>query len=305
MRARENEILFRNIIPLSHWRSDNELLASSIKGEFLGEEFKVEIVKSTGYEEAKDGILKYWTFNEVNTCELFDYIEVIGKCDYFVIIDNYAHETDETRVMFNSLASINVETALLKSLILLCNGLGPEIGKQWGLRSPFIGNSIGSHLVTMNPFMCKEGKVEPDRVPKFESIFNSLLSYSWKGSQFDKVFQLAHDALSGSLRTTNYAHSFSFLTMAFEAPFTKAEKDWAGGSRRLARLVGNTKGEVTKIHSYLDEGNESIRGLRNLIIHGNIDFELESIKEHRIILAQYISGAMILLIEIFDGSRVR
>jgi len=302
MRARESEILFRNIIPLRRWSSDNELFASSIKGEFLGEEFKVEIVKSTGYEEAKNGILKYWTFNEVSTCELFDDIQIIGKCNYFVIIDNYVRETDKTRVMSNSLASVNIAATMLKALLLFCNGLGPEIDKQWGLSSPFIGNSIGSHIVTMNPFMCEKGEVESNRTPKFESVFNSLLSYNWKGSQFDKVLELAHEALSGSLRTTNYAHSFSLLTMAFESLFTKSEDDWAGGSKRLARLVGNTKGEVTKIRCYLNDGNQSIRGIRNLIVHGNIGFKLESIKEGRITLAKYISGAMILLIEKFDGS---
>lgn len=302
MRARENELLFRTIIPLLHWTHEAESPVISINGHSHGAEYTLEIVKSTGYEEAKGGILKYWTFGEVSSCELFEHIRVIGMCHYFLVIDNYAEETQESSVMSNTLASIKIETAAIKTLILFMDGLGPIIEKHWSLRSPFIGNSIGWPLVTMNPFMCKRAGIELDRIPKFKSIFNSLLSYSWEDSQFDIVFDLAYEAVSGSLRTTSYAHSFSLLTMAFETLFTKTENDWSGGSRRLARLVGSTKQEVTNIHTYLNHGEESIRNLRNLVIHGNIDLELDSIKEHRIRMAEYMTRAMISLIEIFDGS---
>ena len=75
------------------------------------------------------------------------------------------------------------------------------------------------------------------------------------------------------------AHAFALLAMTFETLFSKTEEDFSGGSRRLARLAGNTRGEVTLLLRFLDEPTDenSVRKLRNHIIHGN-----ERISDHRL-----------------------
>lgn len=296
-RACDTRILFRSITPLPKCSVVPCSALVSIEGTRTDEDYKVEIVHSSGWEQARQGLLKYWSAEQLSSDQcLLSHASVIGVCKWFLVIDNYLPDTPDNQTKLNSLLSVELQGAAENALLLHHDALGPYIERTWHLRSPFRGVGTGRKNVSMNPFRCKRSLPVPSFAAGFERIFTSLLECPWEGSQLARVLDMALDMLSGSLRTLNEQHSFVLLTMAFETLFSKCESDWAGGSQRLARLGGTTKGEVGSAHRFLNNGEKCVRKLRNGVVHGDLSTDLLAVKEARLRFASLVAQATIFLI---------
>lgn len=295
----EGKILYRSITPMpSCWlASDADL--PSISGIQDGGSYRVYLAYSNGWKQAESGLLKFWSYDQLcRTPELIEQFAVGNLCNQFLVVDHIVDVTNETRISSNSMASVKLHAAAVNALILHHGAQGPYMEDTWQLQFPLLGIGRARSLVSMNRFLCPS--TTPTSLDKFSTTFQALLTQPWEDSQFERILDLALDTLSGSLRTLKPAHSFALLAMTFEILFTKSENDFSGGSKRLARLTGNTKGEVTSLQRFLDSGEENcVRKLRNRVIHGNESIDYSELKPIRHKFSGLLAQAMIFLIQYF------
>lgn len=296
----EGKILFRSITPLGI--VGNSTSFPFISGDRHGGAYRVYLASSTGWEQAQSSLLKYWSADQfLSSPEFIKNFTTVDVCKLFLVVDYTVGDSSETRIMHIPRGADEVLSAAINALILHYGAQGPYIESTWKLQFPLRNIVRSSPLVSMNLFHCRSDPLIFTSSGEFSTTFKALLDKSWGDSQFGRVLNLALNTLSGSLRTLEQAHSFALLAMTFETLFSKTEDDFSGGSRRLARLAGNTKGEVTLLHRFLDEAADqnSVRKLRNHIIHGNeriSDHRLESV---RLKFAGLLAQATIFLVQYF------
>lgn len=126
-------------------------------------------------------------------------------------------------------------------------------------------------------------------------LFLRICNDYWKDSEWGRALSMAGSLLINSLQVNNYKMSFVNLCIAFEILFTKRENDWAGGTKRMAELIAKSKGETNSIKSAMNTNEDSVRVVRNNIVHGDISFDEDNIKKLRNKLAPWLSKAIISL----------
>lgn len=301
----DGKILFRSITPLPDCRlPGNNTLFPLISGTRHGDAYKVYLTNSNGWEQAQSSALEYWPAEQLRSSrEFIEHFSRIGMCNQFLIVDHIVDDTSETRVMHNSQTSIKVLSATINALILHHGAQGPYIENTWELQFPLSGIGRSWSLVSMNRFLCTSTHFVATSSCEFSATFNALLDKPWGDSQFGRVLDIALDTLSGSLRILRPSHSFALLAMAFEILFTKCENDFSGGSKRLARLTGNTKAEVASLQQFLTgEDANSVRKLRNRVIHGNESIDNDKLNSVRVEFAGLMAQATIFLIHHFAAT---
>ena len=148
----------------------------------------------------------------------------------------------------------------------------------------------------MNQFLCSKPSPALGLYDHFETVFKACLENKWEATQFGNVLENALEMISGSLRTLRPTQSLILLAVAFESLFAKDEDDWAGASRRVARLVGRSKGEVTDLFRFLNDGPTCVRKLRNNLVHGELGIDGNLISDSRERFAPIVAEATIALI---------
>lgn len=297
----EGKILFRSITPLQRYDIvDNSTPLPFISGDRHGSAYRVYLASSTGWEQAQSSLLKYWSADQLLSFpEFTKNFTTVDVCKLFLVVDHIVDDSSEARIMHIPRGGDELLLAAINALILLYGAQGPYIESTWKLQFPLRNIVRSSPLVSMNLFHCRSDSFTSSG--EFSTAFKALLDKSWGDSQFGRVLNLALNTLSGSLRTVEQAHSFALLAMTFETLFSKTEDDFSGGSRRLARLAGNTKGEVTLLHRFLDESTDenSVRKLRNHIIHGNERISDHRLEPVRLKFAGLLAQATIFLVQYF------
>jgi len=297
----ENRILFRSITPLPRFFIGRSYPDLSINGEIENTQFWVNLIRSENFATAKETILYPWQ-NELNLLspEILEYVSTINKCTAYMVIDTVEPKTEDSLVKANTMVGVRIREALNNAMLLFWDGLGPYYENVWELRVPFFGVSYSMSLVTMNQFLCSQNSPNKKFYSEFEQIFRILVSNKWEDTQLGRIFGIAFDSLNSSLRTVHHSHSFVLLAMVFESLFTEHENDWAGGSRRVAWLAGESKGEATEYQRIMNVGDSSIRKLRNIIVHGSSPPEYSLVKEMRQKFAKIVVKAFTEVLLHFD-----
>jgi len=296
-------VCFCSITPLPKITNENESNLFSIEGIHKGENYTVRLLSSSNLEEAKQTIFDLWPNLEGVPEDLMRYASIMGQCRYYIVIDNVVLETKEALIKSNTHASVELRTTVKNVLSLFWGALGPFEEYTWQLRKPLFVSSKSSSIVSMNGFLCTRSSQLISYDDKFEDTFFAMLENSWKGSTFGNIMETSLDMISGSLRTLTPSQSFVLLTIAFETLFTRDENDWAGASRRLARIAGNSKQEVTATRNFLNDGRDSVRQIRNDLVHGVIGVDSKKIKEFRVRFATLIAQSIIFLVNHFASTR--
>lgn len=298
----DGKILLRSITPLlNYWLPGNNTLFPPIAGTKDGDAYCVYSINSNGWAQAKSGALKYWSDDELlSSPELIKHFIRPEICNQFLIVDHLIDKNDASRIMHNSPTSVELLLAVVNALILHHEAQGPHIENTWQLQSPLLGIGRSWSLVSMNRAFCRSTHLVESSAGDFSVTVKALLDKGWGDSQFGRVLELALTSLSGSLRTLKAHHSFALLAMTFEVLFTKCENDFAGGSKRLARLTGNTKKEVTSLHQFLNgDDTNSVRNLRNRVIHGSDSIYENNLESVRVRFANLLAQATIFLVQHF------
>ena len=131
--------------------------------------------------------------------------------------------------------------------------------------------------------------------------FETLLNKRWDDSiTVDRILKLALAYHETTFHLLEVEHSFLLLMVIFDALFKRPKESTAGkASSRISELLSSKKSDRKAIlKQFFGEDTHTFYKLRNQIVHGDPNLDIDVIKSKYPLLYQYITGAIVRVLEI-------
>lgn len=302
-----DNVTFRSIVPIHQFafeQADGQFLHS---GNYQNATFTISLSRcdrtKDGFDKLLEGVDK-WIREQLAS----KYAGVEGT-NYYLVVDVTQPIGDELKVPGNSFESIHIPNTMIEALRLHSSrGLLFVQTYQFQLHHsdelitsrPTPSQYLFPHQGFPAPSILLDSEFEPCR-----HTFDVLLRKVWEDEfTLDRLLRLALEYHKATFNLSAVEHSFLILMVVFEALFKKKqESNTSQAAIRVAKLLSDVQNEKLAIQKdFFDSDPQSFCNIRNDIVHGNPDLNLQVVRSRYPLLYQYITKAIVRLLVIQNGA---